>query len=123
MANAPSSDTSEVISIFSTHSPFRSSLQIVHLILKKIYKEYINIEKRRNSALKYLGLHCVFGAKYNSYKEIVVKFNQVCSRILSLNDNTYCIAIKVKGIRLQASNCILIQDFFTFMPNMRNKLK
>ena len=59
-----------------------SGLNHVFFFLKKSVR-IIYINKERNSGLQYFGGHFC-GAKYKSDKEIVVKFDHACSRILPL---------------------------------------
>ena len=45
-----------------------------------------------------LRLTLFFGANYKSDKEILVRFDQTCSRIFPLNDSTYYLAIQLKSV-------------------------
>ena len=56
----------------------------------KIYCIYKQGEKL---CVKILRVALFSGAKYKSDKEIVVRFNQACSNILSLNNSTYPVGI------------------------------
>ena len=77
------------------------------LIGERVYRLYIQIDKKRNLALKYIRHCCFFGENYYSNIETVVINGDVCSRMGPL----------------YASNCLILDDGRTLIYWLRNSQK
>ena len=89
---------------------------------------YIYTDKGRNSESHNKG-DVVFSVQIKTrHIGILVRFEQVCSRIFHLNDRTHYLAKQLNDIYLLTTNCIVIQncivnviqDFYTFTLTARN---